>query len=61
MSLIWTNSMTQLILKLNSYKKGIPKTALLFPRGKISKDISIVHLFSLMLNGSILSHIMLSL
>ena len=61
MFLIWANLVTQLIFGLNSYKKGIPKTALLFFRGKILKDISIICPSSLMLNGPVLSHIILSL
>ena len=61
MSLIWTNPVTQLIFRLNSYKNGIPSTASLFPKGKILKDTSIIYPSSLILNGSVLSHIILSL
>ena len=53
--------MTQLIFRLNSCKNSILSTALSFPRGRMSKDTSIIYPFSLMLNGSVLSHIIPSL
>ena len=53
--------MTQSIFRLNSHKNGIFSTALLFPRGRMSKDTSIVCPSSLMLSGSVLSHIIPSL
>ena len=59
--LICTNPITQLIFRLNYHKNGIPSTALLFPKGKILKNTSIIRPFNLIFNGSVLSYIILSL
>src|SRR6266700_4266005 len=61
MSQILTYLVIQLILRLNSLKNSIPKTALSLPSGSILKDILILYPLISTLTGPVSIHMILSL